>query len=137
MRPMLTLPLLLPLLACATPPALPACPPGLAAATLAEAYFGRNRAGQEVVTDAAWAQFMDEVVTPAFPDGLTVLDGAGQWRGRSGAVARERSKVLVVALPEGTAEQAASRLAPVSAAYRMRFGQDSVMVTTAQACVGF
>jgi len=32
-----------------------------------------------------------------------VLDGAGQWRGRDGVVARERSKVLVVALPDGSA----------------------------------
>jgi len=66
-----------------------------------------------------------------------VLDGAGPWRGRDGVVARERSKVLVVTLPEGSAEQAAQRLAPVIAAYRARFRQDSVMVTTASACVGF
>jgi len=77
------------------------------------------------------------VVTPAFPDGLTVLDGAGQWRGRDGAVARERSKVLVVALPDGSAAQAALRLAPVTAAYRARFRQESVMVTTASVCLGF
>ena len=42
-------------------------------ATVAEAYFGRNASGQEVVTDSAWTRFLDEVVTPAFPDGLTVL----------------------------------------------------------------
>lgn len=134
MRPIL---LLLPLIlvACAAPPS--PCPPGTEAATIAEAFFGRSAAGREVVDDAAWARFMDESVTPTFPDGLTVLDGAGQWRGRNGAIARERSKVLIVALPGGTPEQASARLAPVSAAYRARFSQESVMVTTRTACVGF
>jgi hypothetical protein len=129
----LAIPLLL--AACATAPS--ACPPGLAGATMLEAYFGRNAGGAEVVTDIAWARFLDEVVTPAFPDGLTVLDAAGQWRGRTGTVARERSKLLVVAVPGTEAAQATSRMAPVVAAYRSRFGQESVMVTTAPACLGF
>jgi hypothetical protein len=129
---LLVLPLLL--AACATPPA---CPSGLQAATRLEAYFGRNAQGTEVVDDLAWTRFLDQVVTPAFPDGLTVLDAAGQWRGGSGAVARERSKVLVVAVPGADAARAAARLAPVTAAYRSRFGQESVMVTTSPTCLGF
>ncbi|MGG5890286.1 DUF3574 domain-containing protein [Falsiroseomonas sp. HC035] len=129
------LPLVLLAAACAATP--PACPPGLASATRLEGYFGRNANGAEVVTDAAWTRFLDEVVTPAFPDGLTVLDAAGQWRGRTGTVARERSKLLVVAIPGTDAAQAHARLAPVIAAYRSRFGQESVMVTTAPACLGF
>ena len=123
--------------ACAAPPpAASACPAGLQPATTAEAFFGRNAGGREVVTDAAWARFLDETVTPAFPDGLTVLDGAGQWRGASGSISRERSKLLVVALPGATAAEAAARLAPVTAAYRTRFGQESVLVTTRSGCFG-
>jgi hypothetical protein len=132
--PALSIILPLVLAACAT---APVCPPGLQPATMLEGFFGRNAAGAEVVTDAAWARFLDEVVTPAFPDGLTVLDGTGQWRGRTGAVTRERSKVLVVAVPGRDAAGAAARLAPVVAAYRSRFGQESVMVTTTTACLGF
>jgi len=130
-----TLPALLLLTGCATAPA--PCPPGLDAATLASAYFGRTQAGVEVVTDAEWTRFMDASVTPAFPDGLTVLDGAGQWRGRDGTISRQRSKVLVVALPGGNATDAQRRLAPVIAAYRGRFRQESVMVTTEAICVAF
>jgi hypothetical protein len=135
--PGLLLPLLL--LACAAPPPAPsaACPPGTEAATIAEAFFGRNAAGREVVDDAAWARFLEESVTPAFPDGLTVLDAAGQWRNREGRIGRERSKLLLVALPGGTAAQATARLAPVIATYRARFGQESVMIATRAACVGF
>jgi hypothetical protein len=132
--------LALPLLAgCAgpLPEAAAACPAGTTAAIVAEAFFGRNAGGREVVGDADWARFMEDVVTPAFPDGLTVQDGAGQWRGRDGRIARERSKVLLVALPDGTAEQALARLAPVRAAYRVRFGQESVMVATRGVCLGF
>jgi hypothetical protein len=123
---------------CATQGAAPAaCPAGLLPATVAEAFFGRNAGGREVVSDAEWARFLDEVVTPAFPDGLTVLDAGGQWRGRDGQVARERTKLLLVALPGGTAAEAGTRLAPVIGAYRARFGQESVMVALRAGCVGF
>jgi hypothetical protein len=114
-----------------------ACPPGTGPATVVEAFLGRSHAGREVVGEAEWARFMDEIVTPAFPDGLTVLDAAGQWRGRDGRVARERSKLLLVALPGATATEAVARLAPLRAEYRRRFAQESVMVTTRPACLGF
>ncbi len=131
--------LLLPLLGgcAAAGGARPACPAGTEAATVAEAYFGRNSGGREAVTDAEWTRFMDEVVTPAFPDGLTVLDAAGHWRGREGRIARERSKVLLVALPGATSEEALARLTPLRRAYTARFAQESVMVALRPACVGF
>jgi hypothetical protein len=122
---------------CVASGAPPSCPAGLSAATVAEAFFGRSAGGREVVSDADWARFLDEVVTPAFPDGLSVLDAAGQWRGREGRVARERTKLLLVALPGGTPAEATTRLAPVIAAYRARFGQESVMLATRTGCVGF
>lgn len=136
MRPALPLLLLLPLLgACAG--TAPPCPPGMQPGTMVQGYFGRSAQGAEVVTDAAWTRFMEEVVTPAFPDGLTVLDGAGQWRAQSGQIERERSKVLVVAVPGTDATAATTRLSPVIAAFKSRFGQDSVMVTSASACLAF
>jgi len=113
------------------------CPPGTMATTVAEAYFGRNAQGREVVDDAAWAGFLDEVVTPAFPDGLSVLDAAGQWRNRAGTIGRERTKLLVVAMPGASLAEAASRMAPVREAYRTRFGQESVMLALSAACLGF
>ena len=132
MRALLLLPLLA---ACAATP--PACPAGTSPATTLEAFFGRNSGGREVVDDAAWARFMDEVVTPAFPDGLTVLDGAGQWRNREGRIGRERSKVLVVAMPGATPAEAVARVAPVRRAYTARFAQESVMIATLDGCIGF
>ena len=58
---------------------------------MAEAYFGRNLKGRAPVTDAEWARFMVETVTPAFSDGLTVPDGAGQWLNAGGRISREES----------------------------------------------
>ena len=87
---------LLLLAGCATAPQ--PCPVGASPATIAEAYFGRNVKTRAPVTDAEWARFMADTVTPAFPDGLTVLDGAGQWRNAAGQISREDSKVLLLVL---------------------------------------
>lgn len=47
-------------------------------------YFGRNRVGNEPVSEAEFQAFVDTVVTPRFQDGLTVYDANGQYRLESG-----------------------------------------------------
>ncbi|MFM7421266.1 MAG: DUF3574 domain-containing protein [Alphaproteobacteria bacterium] len=121
--------------ACAAAPE--ACPVGAAPATIAEAYFGRNVKGRAPVTDAEWARFMAETVTPAFPDGLTVLDGVGQWRNAAGRISREDSKVLLLVLPGQDQAAAAARLAPVTAAWKARFAQESVLTVFRAGCAAF
>lgn len=112
------------------------CPEGARPATVLEVYFGRSGApAAPRVSEAAFARFLAEEVTPRFPDGLTVLDGLGQWRSpATGHIARERSKVLIIVLPETAEAAARARLAPVTAAYRQRFRQESVLVTSRAAC---
>ncbi len=122
---------------CAAPGAGPACPVGTEAATVAEAYFGRSVRDRPEVTDAEWDAFLREVVTPAFPDGLTALDGAGQWRRTDGAILRERSKLLVLVLPGQDAAAARARLAPVEAEWKARFRQQSVLTAYRAACAAF
>ena len=113
------------------------CPVGAGPATIAEAYFGRNVKARAPVTDTEWARFMAEVVTPAFPDGLTVLDGAGQWRDAAGQISREDSKVLLLVLPGQDQATAAARLHPVTAAWKARFAQESVLTVFRAGCAGF
>ncbi len=36
--------------------------------------------GRAPLTDAEWAEFAAQTITPNFPDGFTVFDGEGQWR---------------------------------------------------------
>src|SRR3954452_19724471 len=52
-------------------------------------YFGRNISGDGTVTEAEFCRFLSDVVTPRFPDGLSVLDVAGQFRNSKGKIARE------------------------------------------------
>ncbi|MFN9091365.1 MAG: DUF3574 domain-containing protein [Alphaproteobacteria bacterium] len=127
--------LLLVLAGCAAAPE--PCPLGATPATIAEAYFGRNVKTRAPVTDAEWARFMAEVVTPAFPDGLTVLDGMGQWRNAAGRISREESKVLVVVLPGQDQATASKRLNPVIAAWKTRFAQESVLTVFRAGCAAF
>ena len=113
------------------------CPVGAGPATIAEAYFGRNVKTRAPVTDGEWVRFMADTVTPAFPDGLTVLDGLGQWRNAAGQISREDSKVLVLVLPGQGQAAASARLAPVTAAWKARFAQESVLTVFRPGCAVF
>jgi len=111
------------------------CPSGLAPRTTVDLYFGRNIGPTPGVSDADWARFVDEEITPRFPAGLSVSDIAGQWRGDDGVIIREPSKAVLIVLSGEDGEYA--RLDAIRGAYRKRFGQESVMLVQRQACVGF
>jgi len=111
------------------------CPVGHEARTTAKLFFGRNIGDRPGVTDADFSKFVDDEITPRFPDGLTVLDGGGQWRGPSDVLIRESSKIVFLILPK--AEPGAPRLNAVRDAYKTRFKQDSVLLITQPACVSF
>jgi hypothetical protein len=111
------------------------CAAGLEPRTTAELYFGRNIGGAPGVSDADWARFVDEEVTPRFPAGLSVVDVSGQWRGEGGAIVREPSKVLMIVLSGEDGE--GEKLDAIRAAYKTRFRQEAVMLVQREACVGF
>ena len=111
------------------------CPDGTGLFAEFRMFFGRSRGGEEVVSDAAWRQFLAREVTPRFPDGLTVLDGDGQWRNSAGAIERERSKLLVVIASPGEASM--RRTTEIARAYKTRFGQDSVLRVVRPVCASF
>lgn len=119
---------------CAAVP--PVCDGGAEPVTVAALYFGRNIGDRLGVGEAEWARFVDEDVTPRFPDGLTVADGTGQWKDTAtGAVVREPSKVLTLVLPDLGGSRA--KLAAVADAYKKRFDQQAVMTVLHPACVSF
>jgi uncharacterized protein DUF3574 len=98
---------------------------------VAELLFGRSN-----VSDRAWDRFLAAEVTPRFPDGLTVYDARGQWRNPdTKKIARERSKVVMVAMPPGTDNDA--RLKAIIEAYKTRFRQQSVGMILRPSCVSF
>jgi hypothetical protein len=101
-----------------------------------ELMFGRHIGGHLGVTEARWARFLAREVTPRFPDGLTVLDAAGQWRdARTGAVVREPSKLVRFVVPADARTD--EKIGEIVAAYKNRFRQDAVGVLTRPACASF
>lgn len=98
-------------------------------------YFGRNRPGGGTVSDAEWQGFLDQVLTPRFPAGLTVMAATGQWKGQSGVVEQERSNVVTVF----HAGDAASRRAiqEVTLEYKRRFRQEAVLREWTSTCAAF
>jgi Protein of unknown function (DUF3574) len=103
---------------------------------VAELFFGRNVPDRPPLSDAEWADFAAQTVTPNFPDGFTVTDGDGQWQNPvTGRIARERTKILLVAAKRQP--DLASRLSAVIEAYKSRFHQQSVGVITRDSCAAF
>ena len=92
-----------------------------------ELYFGRNIPSGGAVSEADWQKFVDEIVTPRFPDGLTVLDADGQWRGKDGSIAREESKVIVLLYPRKQRKIMNAKIEEIRAEYKKRFAQEAVM----------
>jgi hypothetical protein len=111
------------------------CPAPLEAWDQVELYFGRNMPGGGVVSHTEFRRFLAEIVTPRFPDGLTVLDGVGQFRNGKGRIVREPSKVLVLLVPDSVA--VAHKLGNIAAAYKRRFRQESVLHVESEVCLGF
>ena len=111
------------------------CPAGQDPGRAVQLFFGRDIGDRVGVSDADFQRFIDEELTPRFPDGLTVLDAAGQWRDANGVVGREPSKVVILALPGRAGGE--DRLEAARAAYKRRFSQEAVLIVTQPACLGF
>ena len=99
--------------------------PGLRPAHVERLYFGRSIGDTATVSDSAWAGFVREVLTPAFPEGATVWDAAGQWRAPDGTTVRERS--FVVELVHLVTPDVEGRVQRVIDDYKRRFAQQSVL----------
>ena len=104
--------------------------------TLATLYFGLGLPDGGEVDAASWQRFVATVVTPAFPDGLTITEATGQWRDpATRRIVAERTKVVTIAVAAGPALE--NRLDAVRSAYRSAFHQQSVGLTLAPVCGSF
>ncbi|WP_293676676.1 DUF3574 domain-containing protein [uncultured Phenylobacterium sp.] len=115
---------------CATQPKL-ACPVGQSELRTAQIFLGAQAATK--ISDTEIRKFVDAEVTPRFPNGVTVVDGGGQWKGADNRMMREAAKVVLIVLPAKRAPH--SQMEAVRNAYRVRFKQDSVLVLPPPACV--
>ena len=115
----------------------PQCQPGAGQAMrIYDLYFGRSVTGRAQVSDQEWRDFRDQVITPALPNGYTVLDGQGSWMNpRSRATILEATKILVVALPHAPENQ--SVINRIRSAWQQRFHQYVVGMTVHTGCGSF
>jgi hypothetical protein len=109
-----------------------------------ELFLGRaipRDAGGGEVSEADFARFIAEIVTPRFPDGLTIVDATGQYRDPAaaspgaGGIVREPTKLLILLHPP-TAE-AEHDVEEIRDQYALRFHQKSVLRATSPVRVSF
>lgn len=91
-----------------------------------ELFFGTARPGG-VVSEAEFRMFVDHEVTPRFPDGLTVIDAAGQFTGADGVLVKEDSFVMVLLYPVEAANDSHRKIETIRRLYRKKFQQESVL----------
>lgn len=101
-----------------------------------ELFFGTEKAGPDV-TDAQFTAFVNRVVTPRFPDGLTQYDALGQFRDSSGQIVKERSKVIILLYPVGDAQRSSAEIEKIRDVYEDAFDQESVLRADSVELVSF
>lgn len=111
-----------------------ACSSGEQSSVHESLYFGTAKPSG-VVTPAEWSDFLRSTVTPRFPQGLTVWQASGQWRGADGAIVREASHVLTLLHPNDASNEKA--VLEIVEAYKSRFQQEAVLRVKAHACTSF
>jgi len=88
-----------------------------------------------LVSDLEWETFLADVVTPRFPNGLTVVQASGQWRGAGDRLQREPARVVEIVHDESP--DAWQRLDRIVTLYKARYQQQSVMVARTRIDVCF
>ena len=97
--------------------------------------FGTTYPDGTLISDADWSGFLNDVVTPRFPDGLTQFDAYGQWKRPDGRIAKLPSRMLLIWYVR--APDAGARIEAIRSSFRQRFDQLSVMRVDGRDCVSF
>jgi hypothetical protein len=115
----------------------PRCQPGSGEAMqIYTLYFGRSVTNRAEVSDKEWRDFRDQVLSPALPNGYTVLDGHGAWMNPSTRVTiSETTKIVVVALPD--VPGGLSVISYIRSNWQHRFHQYVVGMTVQTGCGSF
>lgn len=103
-----------------------------------ELYFGTGLADEpgQGISEAQWRAFLDREVSPRFPDGLSVFELYGQWRGKGEQrIERLRSKQIVLLYPDLPQQRA--DIEAIRAAWKQMTGDQSVLRVTQPADVSF
>src|SRR5262249_10585981 len=102
--------------------------------TRTELYFGLTRHDGSVISDADWSRFVDEQVTPRFPDGLTIVAAEGRFREGQRTLAEPSRMGIILHPPSREADEKIDTLAK---AYARQFEQESVLRADSKSRVSF
>jgi hypothetical protein len=91
-----------------------------------ELFFGTAKPGG-AVTEEEFKTFLDDVVTPLFPDGVTVVKADGQFRGADGVTIKEESYVVILLYPVEGHKTSSRNIDAIRRAYMSRHRQESVL----------
>lgn len=90
-----------------------------------ELYFGLMGPQGETIADSSFTRFVQQEVTPAFPQGYTIMPAQGQWQMDDGQIVQEPSRVILILHPREPALSA--RLDTIANRYCRAFAQEAVM----------
>ncbi len=118
-------------------PGHPLCAPGSGSPMqVFSLFFGEAIPGRGDLTDAEWLAFLESTVSANLPNGYTAFDASGGWMNPvTHRTVRERTKVIVVALPD--TPEALAPINRIRAAYQVEFHQQLVGMTVEHACGTF
>ena len=97
-------------------------------------YFGTAKPNG-VVSNEEWSEFLRIIVTPRFPDGLSVWRASGQWQGKDETITQEDSFVLNLVHHDDEDSDASIRA--ITNDFKARFKQEAVLRVKNRVCVSF
>lgn len=100
-----------------------------------ELYFGLSKPGGAKISEAEWQMFLQRVITPRFPEGLTVLDAYGQYLNKKGQLNKEKTKLVILLYQNSDVKN--QLIEEIIAKYKQDFHQESVLRVTSSAKVSF
>jgi hypothetical protein len=92
-----------------------------------ELFFGSLKPDGSMVSEEAFLTFLDEHITPRFPNGLTLLTGLGQFLTSQGVIIQEQSRLLILLYPVEERRDNTEKIEQIRAAYKQTFEQESVL----------
>ena len=89
-----------------------------------ELVFGLRKPDHHIVRKKEWKSFVEEEITPRFPNGFTLTEATGHWQEAAGVITEPSIIFTVVCVMNADTE---SKINDIAARYRSRFRQEAVL----------
>ncbi|MEA5570032.1 DUF3574 domain-containing protein [Calothrix sp. UHCC 0171] len=100
-----------------------------------ELYFGLSKPEGKVVSELEWQRFLNNVISPRFREGFTVMNANGQYLSRNGKLIRENTKLVILIHQKHSTKNV--QVQEAIAKYKQMFQQESVLRVTSNVKLSF